>query len=340
MHRHGEHRFERIGAVQLKDRKIRIGIVSCAVVTVFPKTVVDDHPMLQTPSKAKSFMPASSKLLPDLGARKVQVKLGDGSLRYVNQRVADAHRALMAVSEMNDMGHNVFCPKSHGHQGVCVPRGQWHKTGARESEWSFRVANRACAMRSEYFQEQHFRSLLFTFGAATDRGYGQDCESKSPKLIGACSAVSPTEETHLEPLVVEGCSGSRDVMIYPILGGGLLEEGPVRREVELQRQVESDAAQRPVVKKAPSAPSLDGWDAHLAAGRDHGRPELHLDYTYVGREADKLVFEMRSNSSSFLSLHQCIRFEECSNTCTRVLAGDFLLVMLRASLSQSLSANW
>ena len=40
------------------------------------------------------------------------------------------------------------------------------------------------------------------------------------------------------------------------------------REEQLQRQIEGDAAQRPVVKakKAPSAPSLDEWDGHLAAG--------------------------------------------------------------------------
>ena len=44
-----------IGAVQLpeKDRKIRVGIDSCAAVTVFPKTVADDCPMLQTPGKAR-----------------------------------------------------------------------------------------------------------------------------------------------------------------------------------------------------------------------------------------------------------------------------------------------
>ena len=46
-----------IGAVQLpeEDRKIRTGIDSCAAVTAFPKTVADDHPMLQTSGKAKSY---------------------------------------------------------------------------------------------------------------------------------------------------------------------------------------------------------------------------------------------------------------------------------------------
>ena len=103
-----------IGAVQLleKGHRIRIGIDSCAAVTVFPKSVADDHPMLDMPGKAKSYRPASGKLLPDLGAWKVQVKLRGGSLRCVHPRVADSHRALMAVSEMNDMGRDVFFPRS------------------------------------------------------------------------------------------------------------------------------------------------------------------------------------------------------------------------------------
>ena len=65
-------------------------------------------------------------------------------------------------------------------------------------------------------------------------------------------------------------------MIHPIPGGGLLGERPVvpggrektEREEQLLRQIEGNAGQEPVVKakKAPSAPSLDEWDGHLAAG--------------------------------------------------------------------------
>ena len=111
-----------IGAVQVlgKDHQIRTGIDSCAAVTVFPKTVADDYPMLQTPGKAQSYRPASGRLLPDLGARRVQVKLKDGSLRYVNPRLADTHRALMAVSEMSDMGHDVFFPRSDRGMKACA----------------------------------------------------------------------------------------------------------------------------------------------------------------------------------------------------------------------------
>ena len=72
-----------IGSVQVSkgNRKLRIGIDSCAAVTVFPKTVAEDYPVLKTPGKAKSYRPASGKLLPDRGARKVQVKLQDRSFR-------------------------------------------------------------------------------------------------------------------------------------------------------------------------------------------------------------------------------------------------------------------
>ena len=73
--------------------------------------------------------------------------------------------------------------------------------------------------------------------------------------------------------------------------------------------MDGDAGQRPNVKakKAPSAPSLDEWNGHVAAGhaeyrgwcplcvagkrieasRDHGHLELHLDHAYVGRERQR-----------------------------------------------------
>ena len=112
-------------------------------------------------------------------------------------------------------------------------------------------------------------------------------------------------------------------MINPIPGGGLLGERPVvpggergpNEKSNCGRQIEGDAAQGLVVKakKAPSAPSLDEWDGHLAAGhaeyrgsypfcvagkrkneahrrieasRDHEHPELHLDYALMGRETE------------------------------------------------------
>ena len=97
-----------IGSLQVSEgnRKLRSGIDSRAAVTVSPKTVAEDYPVRKTSGKAKSYRPVSGKFLPDLGARKAQVRLQDRSFRCVNQRVA------MAVSEMNEMGHDVFFPRS------------------------------------------------------------------------------------------------------------------------------------------------------------------------------------------------------------------------------------
>ena len=87
----------------------------------------------------------------------------------------------------------------------------------------------------------------------------------------------------------------------------------IEREEQLQRHIEGDAAQGPVVKakKVPSTPSMDESDGHFTAGhaeyrgwcqfcvagkgkseahrrieasRDHGEPKLRRDYAYVGRE--------------------------------------------------------
>ena len=264
-----------IGAVQLleKDHRIRIGIDSCAAVTVFPKSVADDYPMLDTPGKAKSYRPASGKLLPDLCAREVQVKLRDGSLRYPNPKVADTHRASMAVSEMNDSGHDVFFPRSD--RGIKAYA--YHaSSGTRlESVRSYRVASRTCPIQPEYIEEQHIRFVFFTSCSGKDQGHdGQGYDCGPPKLTGTYNAVSPTKEVILQPLVsIGGSSGSRDV-ICPIPGGGLLGDRPVvpggrestEREEQLQRKIEGDAAQGPVVKakKAPSVPSLVEWDGHLA----------------------------------------------------------------------------
>ena len=123
----------------------------------------------------------------------------------------------------------------------------------------------------------------------------------------------------MEDVSVGGGTGSGDQSVtYP--RSGPLGERPMvpggrertRREDELQRQVEDDSAQGPVVraKRPSSAPSMDEWDGHLAAGhaeyrgwcpfcvigkgkseiyrrmevsRNHGHPELRLNYAYMVR---------------------------------------------------------
>ena len=132
-----------IGAVQWpeKDRKLRIGIDSRAAVTVFPKTGGGGLPDAPNARQTKkSYRPASGKLLPDVGARAVQVKLIDGSLRYVNPRVADTHRAFDGgVRGERCETRCVLHQERQRHQGVRAPRGQWHEAGAREDDWSFQI---------------------------------------------------------------------------------------------------------------------------------------------------------------------------------------------------------
>ena len=120
----------------------------------------------------------------------------------------------------------------------------------------------------------------------------------------------------------------------PVVQGG---RERTEREEQLQRQTDGDAAQGPVVKakNAPSAPSLDEWDGHLAAGhaeyrgwcpfcvaskgkseahrrmeasRDHVYPELHLDYAYMDREAQVRASPTRMGKFSkdrWLITHLC-----------------------------------
>ena len=129
MHRNGKHRFECIGDrssafVRRRSQNSYWDRLVCCSDCV-PEECCGRLPDDQTPGKAKSYKLASGKLLPDLGVRNVQVKLKDGSLRYLNPRTADTHRALMAVSVMNDMSHDVFFHQERQkHQGMCVPRGQ------------------------------------------------------------------------------------------------------------------------------------------------------------------------------------------------------------------------
>ena len=198
----------------------------------------------QTPAKAKSYRPASGKLLPDLGARNMQVKITDWSLRYVNPRVADTHRALMAVLEMNDMGHDVCFPRSdRGIKAYAYHDGSGTKLELERANGVF-LFHTDRELRRTALQ---VRILHFW----TDRG----CDCRPPTLTRTCSAVSVTKEALLEPLVVGGSSGSRDE-IYPIPGGGLLGE---RFVVPGGRAVVK-------AKKAPLVTSLDEWDGHLEAG--------------------------------------------------------------------------
>ena len=115
-----------IGAVQLpqEDHRHRIGIDSYVAVTVFPKRVTDDYPM---PPHARQGEELQISVMPDLGARKVQVKLKDG--RYINS-VKCGHAQSFDGGVRNER-HGTRCllpQERQKHQDLRVPREQWHET--------------------------------------------------------------------------------------------------------------------------------------------------------------------------------------------------------------------
>ena len=92
----------------------------------------------------------------------MQVKLKDGSLRFVIPRIADTHRALMAVSEMNNMGHDVFFPRSdRGFKSYANHESSGTKLEL-ESERSVRVASRNCPIQPEYISKNSTSGSYFS----------------------------------------------------------------------------------------------------------------------------------------------------------------------------------
>ena len=102
-----------IGAVQLskKDHRIRIGIASGAAVIVFPKMVADDYPMLHRTGNAKSYRPASGRLLPNLGCAK--------GASQVQRRVSQVSEP-ESVGHAQGSGESVNCQHTASLWQVCV----------------------------------------------------------------------------------------------------------------------------------------------------------------------------------------------------------------------------
>ena len=232
-----------IGAVQLpeKDHRIRIGIDSCAAVTVFPKSVAGDYSVLQTPGKAKRLQTSVRQASSRSGCAKSPSQ-AQRRVSQIREPESCGHAQSVDGGVRNERhGTRCLLPKERQrHQDARVPRVQWHETGARESERSVRVASRTCPIQPEYIEEQHIRSVVFTFCSGTDEGHGgQGYDCGPPKLTGACNAESPTKEALLQPLVsVGGSSGSRDV-ICPIPGGwtvGRKTNGPRRAREDRTRR--------------------------------------------------------------------------------------------------------
>ena len=162
---------------------------------MFPKTVAEACSVPKTPGKAKSYRPASGKLWPDLGARKVQVKLKDGSLRCVNPRVADTHRALMAVSEMNDICHDVFFPRSD--RGIKVYA--YHE--GSDTKLELEMVNGVFELPVELVPYKQIKSksnnirTYSSFSAIEQirSVMHKIAKTEHPKVIGARNAVRPTK---------------------------------------------------------------------------------------------------------------------------------------------------
>ena len=83
-----------------------------------------------------------------------------GSLRYVNPRVADTHKDLMAVSEMNDIGHDVFFPRSdRGIKAYAYPRGWGRKERMMYSSCLSSLFHTSRTLRSPAMQVHTLHSL-------------------------------------------------------------------------------------------------------------------------------------------------------------------------------------
>ena len=131
-----------IGAVQLSKRIIEFVLESIRVLQGFSKSVTDDNLMLDTPGQARSGCAKS----PSQAQRRVsQIRNPEscGHAQSVDGGVRDERNGTRCL----------FPKERQRHQGVRVPREQWHETGARESELSVPVASRTCPIQPEYIEE-------------------------------------------------------------------------------------------------------------------------------------------------------------------------------------------
>ena len=97
--------------VHSMERVVRIGVDSGAGVTVWPVEVCDDWPTVQTDASRKgveySTAGAGATALKNEGERTLELMMADGDKRRLRAQVAGVRKPLLAVSEMNDAGHDV-----------------------------------------------------------------------------------------------------------------------------------------------------------------------------------------------------------------------------------------
>ena len=91
----------------------------------------------------------------------------------------------MAVSEVNDMRHDVFFPRSdRGIKAYEHHEGSGTKLELGRVILEISNVRRTCSVQPQnFFEEQHFRYVFFTFCSGTDRrNDGQGCDCGPPKL--------------------------------------------------------------------------------------------------------------------------------------------------------------
>ena len=90
---------------------LSIGIDSGAAVTIVPKAVAADYPINNSKESRAgvTYRTASGDIIQDLGQRGLQLhsNSSDGRPSGLKARVGDVHKALLAVCEMVDAGHDV-----------------------------------------------------------------------------------------------------------------------------------------------------------------------------------------------------------------------------------------
>ena len=112
----GVERLRPIDAVNSAEgewRKIKIGIHSCAALSVTPKDVSPGEIEI-TPQVGEEYTVANSDVIYNEGQQKVQ-GVTDGFMPFGDKfQVTDVRRPLMAVSDIRDNGNTIIYPKQYG----------------------------------------------------------------------------------------------------------------------------------------------------------------------------------------------------------------------------------
>ena len=74
----------------------------------------ESYPLEDVPKTEIGYKTAGGGRVLDQGRRKVQLKVTGGKHRVWKPRIGDVHKPLLAISELNDAGHDVHFTALHG----------------------------------------------------------------------------------------------------------------------------------------------------------------------------------------------------------------------------------